>query len=169
MSSRPMSERQASAERPPVETPQSQTMSTIPPTSLSDPEPVPSEETAVHESETATPNASQKQTPPPHATPDPTLQTSECTQNEADIQMNQVSRVANGNTQTQTPSNRIRWTIPGMPRDSIESVRTLQLPVRRFGSRDGNASMRNDPSHGARETLQGKKSKWLAELCKNLK
>ncbi|KAF5575518.1 uncharacterized protein FSUBG_13900 [Fusarium subglutinans] len=162
MSSRPTSGRQASGERPPAETPQSQTMSTIPPTSLSNPEPVPIEKADVHESETTIPNVSQKQTPP-------TLQTTESTQNEADVQMNQVSSVADGSAETQPSSNKVRWTIPGLPRDSIRSSRTLQLPVRRFGSRDGNASMRNDPSHGVRETLQGKKSKWLAELCKNLK
>ncbi|KAF5967316.1 hypothetical protein FCOIX_12027 [Fusarium coicis] len=131
-----------------------------PPTSLSTPEPEPTEEVPVSESETV-PEAFEEQALPAVG-PVPTLPMIDSTQKEPNTQTNNDSSIPDANAET-----RVRWTIPGMPRDSVRSLPKLKLPVRRFGSRVGNAAMRNDKSSVARSTLQAKKSKWLSETKSN--
>ncbi|KAF5623658.1 hypothetical protein F25303_11762 [Fusarium sp. NRRL 25303] len=112
---------------------------------------------------------SEKQvTPPAGSTPEPSLPVIDSAQ-EAGIEANNVSGIPDANTETQPPSNGVRWTIPGMPQDSVRLIRKLILPERHFGSRRGNAAVRNGESEDARRTFQAKKSKWLAEVCKEMK
>ncbi|KAF5663471.1 hypothetical protein FDENT_13117 [Fusarium denticulatum] len=149
------------------------TVPAIPPTSPSDPEPEPIKEISVEsmskhqtlDSEGAIPKTSEKKdTSTVAPASKPTLPMIDCTQNEA----NNAAGSADANAEAQSSSNRV-WTSPGLPGDSIRSVRTLKLPVRRFGSRVGNAAMRNDESSVARRTLQANTSDWLSEMRKSKK
>jgi hypothetical protein len=127
------------------------------------PEPEPMEEVPVPDSRTV-PETSEKQAlPAVGQTPDPALPVVDHTDTGDDVETGNVSSIPGSNAET-----RVKWTIPGMPRDSVRSLRKLQLPVRRFGSRVGNASMRNNRLHIVRRTLQAKKSKWLSEVCKDM-
>ncbi|KAF4958527.1 hypothetical protein FGADI_2327 [Fusarium gaditjirri] len=92
----------------------------------------------------------------------PTFPTTEPTQSQGKTCPEEVSSIPEGNKET--GASRKRYTIPGMPRDSIRSVRKLSMPVRRFGSRVGTASMRRD-----QRTLQAKKSERLSEVSKDMK
>ncbi|KAG4283189.1 hypothetical protein FPRO06_09862 [Fusarium proliferatum] len=106
-------------------------------------------------------------TPPAGSTPEPSLPIVDPVQ-EDDVETSNVSGVPGGNTKTQPPSNEVRWTIPGMRPGTMHSIRKVILPERHFVSREGNAAMRYPQGHIAHHTLQAKKSKWLAEVCKEM-
>lgn len=131
-------------------------------------DPEPAEEETL-EPDTEIPETSEKQaTPPAGSTPEPTLPTVDSVQ-EDDVETNNVSGIPDVNTKTQAPSNGVRWTVPGMRPGTMHSIRKVMLPERHFVSREGNAAVRYPPYHIVHRTLQAKKSKWLAEVCKEMK
>ncbi|KAF5576182.1 hypothetical protein FPCIR_12750 [Fusarium pseudocircinatum] len=175
MGSPQVKKRKASEELAPNEATLPPIVPAIAPTSASDPEPEPITETSVEsvskhqtpDSEGAIHETSEKKensTVGPASKP--TLAMIDGDQNEANIQTSNAAGSADA--EAQSSSNRV-WTILGLLGDSVRSVRTLQLPVRRFGSRVGNAAMRNDESSLARRTLQANTSDWLSEMRKSKK
>jgi len=112
---------------------------------------------------------SEKQaTPPAGSASEPTLPIVDSVQ-EDDVATNNVSGVPGMDTKTQAPGNGVRWTIPGMPPGTIHSIRKVILRKADFVGREGIAALRHPPDHIAHRTFQAKKSKWLAEVCEEMK